>query len=60
MGINRFVVAADTDREALALGRRAWPDFHSSFMKLWKRHGTQPRNIRAGYRERARKDSTKT
>jgi alkanesulfonate monooxygenase SsuD/methylene tetrahydromethanopterin reductase-like flavin-dependent oxidoreductase (luciferase family) len=46
MGINRFVIAADTVREAMELGRRAWPDFHSSFMKLWKRHGTQPRNIR--------------
>ena len=46
MGINRFVIAADTDREAMELGRRAWPDFYTSFMKLWKRHGTQPRNIR--------------
>jgi alkanesulfonate monooxygenase SsuD/methylene tetrahydromethanopterin reductase-like flavin-dependent oxidoreductase (luciferase family) len=46
MGINRFVVAADTDREAMDIGRRAWPDFYTSFMKLWKRHGTQPRNIR--------------
>jgi alkanesulfonate monooxygenase SsuD/methylene tetrahydromethanopterin reductase-like flavin-dependent oxidoreductase (luciferase family) len=43
LGINRFVVAADTDREAMALGRRAWPNFHASFMKLWKKHGTQPR-----------------
>ena len=25
LGINRFVVAADTDREAMELGRRAWP-----------------------------------
>jgi len=46
MGINRFVIAADTDREAMELGRRAWPDFYTSFMKLWKKHGTQPRNIR--------------
>jgi alkanesulfonate monooxygenase SsuD/methylene tetrahydromethanopterin reductase-like flavin-dependent oxidoreductase (luciferase family) len=46
LGINRFVVAADTDREAMALGRRAWPQFHSSFMKLWKLHGTQPRYAR--------------
>ena len=27
LGINRFVIAADTDREAMALGRRAWPVF---------------------------------
>ena len=46
MGINRFVVVADSDREAMALGRRAWPSFHKSFMKLWKRHGTQPRFAR--------------
>ena len=46
LGINRFVVVADTDREAMALGRRAWPVFYRSFMKLWKLHGTQPRNIR--------------
>jgi alkanesulfonate monooxygenase SsuD/methylene tetrahydromethanopterin reductase-like flavin-dependent oxidoreductase (luciferase family) len=46
MGINRFVVVADTDREAMALGRRAWPSFHQSFMKLWKLHGTQPRFAR--------------
>lgn len=46
LGINRFVLTADSDREAMALGRRAWPSFHASFMKLWKLHGTQPRNIR--------------
>src|SRR5579859_1135655 len=46
LGINRFVIAAETDREAMALGRRAWPSFHKSFMKLWKLHGTQPRFAR--------------
>lgn len=46
LGINRFVIAADTDREAMELGRRAWPMFHASFMKLWNRHGTQPRYAR--------------
>ena len=46
VGINRFVIAADTDAEAMALGRRAWPVFHASFMKLWNRHGTQPRYAR--------------
>ena len=46
LGINRFVVAADTDREAMALGRRAWPRFYASFMKLWNKHGTQPRYAR--------------
>jgi alkanesulfonate monooxygenase SsuD/methylene tetrahydromethanopterin reductase-like flavin-dependent oxidoreductase (luciferase family) len=46
LGINRFVLVADSDREAMALGRRSWPIFHSSFMKLWKLHGTQPRFAR--------------
>jgi alkanesulfonate monooxygenase SsuD/methylene tetrahydromethanopterin reductase-like flavin-dependent oxidoreductase (luciferase family) len=46
IGINRFVLAADSDREAMALGRRAWPVFYNSFMKLWKLHGTQPRFAR--------------
>jgi alkanesulfonate monooxygenase SsuD/methylene tetrahydromethanopterin reductase-like flavin-dependent oxidoreductase (luciferase family) len=46
LGINRFVLTADSDREAMALGRRAWPKFYTSFMKLWKLHGTQPRFAR--------------
>jgi alkanesulfonate monooxygenase SsuD/methylene tetrahydromethanopterin reductase-like flavin-dependent oxidoreductase (luciferase family) len=45
-GINRFVVCADTDREAMELGRRAWPSFYKSFMKLWNLHGTEPRYAR--------------
>ena len=28
------------------LGRRAWPAFYASFMKLWIKHGTQPRFAR--------------
>jgi alkanesulfonate monooxygenase SsuD/methylene tetrahydromethanopterin reductase-like flavin-dependent oxidoreductase (luciferase family) len=46
LGINRFVVAADSDHEAMELGRRAWPAFYTSFMTLWKKHGTQPRFAR--------------
>jgi alkanesulfonate monooxygenase SsuD/methylene tetrahydromethanopterin reductase-like flavin-dependent oxidoreductase (luciferase family) len=46
LGLNRPVVVADTDREALALGRRAWPMFYESFMKLWRKYGTQPRYAR--------------
>jgi alkanesulfonate monooxygenase SsuD/methylene tetrahydromethanopterin reductase-like flavin-dependent oxidoreductase (luciferase family) len=46
LGVNRFVLVADNDREAIALGRRAWPVFHRSFMKLWKLHDTQPRYAR--------------
>jgi alkanesulfonate monooxygenase SsuD/methylene tetrahydromethanopterin reductase-like flavin-dependent oxidoreductase (luciferase family) len=32
LGINRFVLAADGEAEAMALGRRAWPVFYASFM----------------------------
>jgi len=46
IGALRHVVVADTDAEALALGRAAWPRFHASFMRLWRRHGGEPRNIR--------------
>jgi alkanesulfonate monooxygenase SsuD/methylene tetrahydromethanopterin reductase-like flavin-dependent oxidoreductase (luciferase family) len=46
LGINRFALAADSEQEAMALGRRAWPSFYQSFMKLWKLHGTQPRFAR--------------
>jgi alkanesulfonate monooxygenase SsuD/methylene tetrahydromethanopterin reductase-like flavin-dependent oxidoreductase (luciferase family) len=46
IGINRFVVAADTDQQAWELGRRAWPVFYRNFMTLWKKHGTQPRYAR--------------
>ena len=46
IGINRFIVAADSDKEAMELGRRAWPRFYENFMVLWKKHGTQPRYAR--------------
>jgi alkanesulfonate monooxygenase SsuD/methylene tetrahydromethanopterin reductase-like flavin-dependent oxidoreductase (luciferase family) len=46
IGLNRFVLVADSDAEAMDLGRRAWPRFQASFMKLWKKHGTQPRFMR--------------
>jgi alkanesulfonate monooxygenase SsuD/methylene tetrahydromethanopterin reductase-like flavin-dependent oxidoreductase (luciferase family) len=46
IGINRFVVAADSDKEAMELGRRAWPRFYENFIKLWKKHGTTPRYAR--------------
>jgi alkanesulfonate monooxygenase SsuD/methylene tetrahydromethanopterin reductase-like flavin-dependent oxidoreductase (luciferase family) len=46
IGINRFVVVADTDKEAMEIGRRAWPVFYRNFMTLWKKHGTAPRYAR--------------
>jgi alkanesulfonate monooxygenase SsuD/methylene tetrahydromethanopterin reductase-like flavin-dependent oxidoreductase (luciferase family) len=36
IGIGRFVVVADTDEEALALGRRAYKKWHHSFTYLSK------------------------
>jgi alkanesulfonate monooxygenase SsuD/methylene tetrahydromethanopterin reductase-like flavin-dependent oxidoreductase (luciferase family) len=46
IGINRFVVVADTDKAAMEIGRRAWPAFYRNFMTLWKKHGTAPRYAR--------------
>jgi alkanesulfonate monooxygenase SsuD/methylene tetrahydromethanopterin reductase-like flavin-dependent oxidoreductase (luciferase family) len=38
MGLGRFIVVADTDAEALALARRAYPRWHASFTHLHRRH----------------------
>jgi alkanesulfonate monooxygenase SsuD/methylene tetrahydromethanopterin reductase-like flavin-dependent oxidoreductase (luciferase family) len=46
IGALRHVVVAETDSEALDIGRAAWPRFYESFMRLWRRHGGEPRNIR--------------
>ena len=34
MGLGRFIVVADTDAEALAIARRAYPRWHASFTHL--------------------------
>jgi alkanesulfonate monooxygenase SsuD/methylene tetrahydromethanopterin reductase-like flavin-dependent oxidoreductase (luciferase family) len=44
MGINRHIFVAETDQAALAIGRHAWDKFYTSFIKLWKRYGTEPGN----------------
>ena len=41
MGLGRFIVVADTDAEALALARRAYPRWHTSFTHLHRRHNRQ-------------------
>lgn len=46
IGVNRYILVADTDAEALELGRTAWPTFYRHFMKLWHKHGTQPVNAK--------------
>ena len=42
-GVGRHVVVADTDEEALAIGRRAYPRWRSNFFWLFRRHGSAPR-----------------
>jgi len=45
IGISRHVVVADTDAEALAIARRAYPRWRESFRWLFARHGAEPRII---------------
>jgi alkanesulfonate monooxygenase SsuD/methylene tetrahydromethanopterin reductase-like flavin-dependent oxidoreductase (luciferase family) len=39
LGLGRFIVVGETDAEALALARRAYPRWHASFTHLQKTHG---------------------
>jgi len=39
MGLGRFIVVANTDAEALAIARRAYPRWHDSFTFLHRKHG---------------------
>jgi alkanesulfonate monooxygenase SsuD/methylene tetrahydromethanopterin reductase-like flavin-dependent oxidoreductase (luciferase family) len=43
MGVARHVVVADTDEQALAIARRAYPRWRKSFRWLFDRHGAEPR-----------------
>lgn len=47
MGIGRFVVVAETDDEARALARGAYPRWHSNFSFLHERLGYTPSHPRA-------------
>jgi alkanesulfonate monooxygenase SsuD/methylene tetrahydromethanopterin reductase-like flavin-dependent oxidoreductase (luciferase family) len=38
MGLGRFIVVADTDAEAVAIARRAYPRWHRSFTHLHRLH----------------------
>jgi len=44
-GMNRYMVLAETEAEALEIGRRAYRRWWSSFMALWHKHGTAPNNV---------------
>jgi alkanesulfonate monooxygenase SsuD/methylene tetrahydromethanopterin reductase-like flavin-dependent oxidoreductase (luciferase family) len=45
-GINRYIIVGGTDREAHEIGRKAWPTFYENFIKLWRKHGTEPVNAK--------------
>ena len=44
-GMNRYMVIADTDDEALAIARRAYRVWYASFMHLWWKHNQKPPNV---------------
>ena len=44
-GMNRYMVLAETEDEALKIGRRAYRRWWSSFMMLWHKHGIPPTNV---------------
>jgi alkanesulfonate monooxygenase SsuD/methylene tetrahydromethanopterin reductase-like flavin-dependent oxidoreductase (luciferase family) len=46
IGVNRYIIVGETDREAHELGQNAWPAFYDNFIKLWRKHGTQPVNAK--------------
>jgi alkanesulfonate monooxygenase SsuD/methylene tetrahydromethanopterin reductase-like flavin-dependent oxidoreductase (luciferase family) len=43
VGVARHVVVAETDAQALAIARRAYPRWRDSFRWLFARHGAEPR-----------------
>ena len=46
MGMNRHVVVAETERDAMALGRRAYRRWFDNFTSLWRRRNIPlPKNI---------------
>jgi alkanesulfonate monooxygenase SsuD/methylene tetrahydromethanopterin reductase-like flavin-dependent oxidoreductase (luciferase family) len=45
MAMNRYTVLAQSDAEAVAIARRAYARWYSSFAWLWQKHGTQPPNV---------------
>jgi alkanesulfonate monooxygenase SsuD/methylene tetrahydromethanopterin reductase-like flavin-dependent oxidoreductase (luciferase family) len=46
IGVNRYIVVGASDDEAIAIGRQAWPTFYENFIKLWRKHGTEPVNAK--------------
>jgi alkanesulfonate monooxygenase SsuD/methylene tetrahydromethanopterin reductase-like flavin-dependent oxidoreductase (luciferase family) len=46
IGVNRYIIVGGTDSEAHDIGRKAWPTFYENFIKLWRKHGTEPVNAK--------------
>lgn len=46
MGLGRFIVVGDTDAEALAIARRAYPHWHEGFTHLFRKLGRMQRHPR--------------
>ncbi len=44
-GMNRYMVIADTDAEALDIARRAYRVWYASFMHLWWKYNQKPPNV---------------
>ena len=44
-GMNRYMVIAETDGEALEIARRAYRVWYASFMHLWWKHNQKPPNV---------------
>jgi alkanesulfonate monooxygenase SsuD/methylene tetrahydromethanopterin reductase-like flavin-dependent oxidoreductase (luciferase family) len=44
-GMNRYMVIADTDAEALEIARRAYRVWYASFMHLWWKYNQKPPNV---------------
>jgi alkanesulfonate monooxygenase SsuD/methylene tetrahydromethanopterin reductase-like flavin-dependent oxidoreductase (luciferase family) len=45
LGLNRFVMLADSEAEALAVARRAYQRWYKNFMTLWVKHNRAPTNV---------------
>ena len=48
MGLNQFIVIADSDEAALAIARPAYRKWHANFHTLWNKHGILPVGARYG------------
>ena len=48
MGLNQFIVIAESDAAALAIARPAYRKWHANFHTLWNKHGIPPVGARYG------------